>query len=51
MSTKIIQWMDKISGLLCFLNTELRSSNLIELDVCGRPLFANLVTDEDEVFL
>ena len=30
--------------LICFLNTELWSSEFIELDVCGRPLFANPVT-------
>ena len=29
---------------LSLLNTKLWSSKFIELDVCGRPLFANLVT-------
>ena len=31
--------------IMCFLNTELWSSEFIELDVCGRPLFTNLVTN------
>ena len=30
--------------LICYLNTKIWSSKLIELDVCGRPLFANPVT-------
>ena len=30
--------------LICYLNTKLWSSKFIELDVCGRPLFANPVT-------
>ena len=29
---------------MCYLNTKLWSSKFIELDVCGRPLFANPVT-------
>ena len=31
--------------LICFLNTELQCSELIELDVCGRPIVANPVTN------
>ena len=30
--------------LICYLNTELWSPTFTELDVCGRPLFANPVT-------
>ena len=35
--------------LLCYLNTELWSTKFIELDVCGRPLFANPVTYIEEM--
>ena len=34
----------EIFRLICYLNTELWSPTFTELDVCGRPLFANPVT-------
>ena len=34
----------EIFRLICLINAELWSSKFIELDVCGRPLFANPVT-------
>jgi len=35
--------MKKISGV-CALKAKLQYYEFIELDVCGRPLFTNLVT-------
>ena len=35
---------EKIVRLVSFLNTKVWSFKFIELDVCGRPLFANPVT-------
>ena len=38
--------MDReIVSFVSFLNMKLSSSKFIELDVCGRPLFANPVTN------